>query len=184
MDRLSDVTPDDLAAVGRALYGQRWQTALAEDLHISDRTIRRWLSGESAIPPAIVTELRTALVERLKTIGGLLRFTVNPPDRTIFHSATNAAFSYDELGAVKLLNPGSASSEETPLIAEGAKEALRQELERHLMVKGMWIDPQTGRRSRPSLHGFMRGSVVIPPDVDLTAPVIDESFAVEKGKVI
>lgn len=182
--RMSDVTPDDLAAVGRALYGQRWQTPLSEDLHISDRTMRRWLAGESAIPPAIVTELRTALVERLKTIGGLVRFTVNPRDKTIFHSATNAAFKYDELGAVKVLHPGFASSEEVPLIAEGAKEALRQECERHPSVNGMWIDPTTGRPVGPRLHGFMRGSVVIPPDVDLTAPIIDQPFSVEKGEIV
>jgi prevent-host-death family protein len=32
-----------------------------------------------------------------------------------------------------------------------------------------------------SLHGFMRGSVVIPPGTDLTAPVLDEPFDAELG---
>jgi hypothetical protein len=26
----------------------------------------------------------------------------------------------------------------------------------------------------PSIYGFMKGSVIIPPDVDLTEPVCDE----------
>jgi prevent-host-death family protein len=33
------------------------------------------------------------------------------------------------------------------------------------------------------IHGFLRGSVVIPPDVDLTAPVIDEEFAADQGEL-
>jgi len=32
-----------------------------------------------------------------------------------------------------------------------------------------------------ALHGFMRGSVVIPPDFDLTSPVLDEPFGAEGG---
>lgn len=31
------------------------------------------------------------------------------------------------------------------------------------------------------LHGFMRGSVVIPEGVDLTAPVADEAFLAAEG---
>jgi prevent-host-death family protein len=33
------------------------------------------------------------------------------------------------------------------------------------------------------LHGFLRGSVVIPPGIDLTAPVASEAFAAGGGKV-
>jgi len=32
-----------------------------------------------------------------------------------------------------------------------------------------------------SLHGFMRGSVVAPPNFDLTAPVLDEPMTAEAG---
>ena len=32
------------------------------------------------------------------------------------------------------------------------------------------------------MHGFLRGSVAVPPGIDLTAPVTDELFAVEHGK--
>jgi hypothetical protein len=37
---------NDLAAIGNALYGPRWQTPLAEALGVSDRTVRRWVAGQ------------------------------------------------------------------------------------------------------------------------------------------
>lgn len=33
------------------------------------------------------------------------------------------------------------------------------------------------------IHGFLRGSVIIPPDVDLTEPVIDEEFAADNSEL-
>ena len=33
------------------------------------------------------------------------------------------------------------------------------------------------------LHGFLRGSVVVPPEVDLTAPIADEAFAADDGAI-
>jgi antitoxin (DNA-binding transcriptional repressor) of toxin-antitoxin stability system len=33
------------------------------------------------------------------------------------------------------------------------------------------------------LHGFMRGSVTIPPGVDLTEPVTDEAFRAADGEL-
>jgi prevent-host-death family protein len=32
-----------------------------------------------------------------------------------------------------------------------------------------------------NIHGFMRGSVIIADDVDLTEPVLDEPFTAERG---
>lgn len=31
------------------------------------------------------------------------------------------------------------------------------------------------------LHGFMRGSVIVPEGLDLTAPMADEAFSAEDG---
>ena len=32
------------------------------------------------------------------------------------------------------------------------------------------------------LHGFLRGSVVMPPGIDLTEPVLDEPFSAAEGE--
>jgi antitoxin (DNA-binding transcriptional repressor) of toxin-antitoxin stability system len=40
-------------------------------------------------------------------------------------------------------------------------------------------EPQAG--AVRDIHGFMRGSVTIADDVDLTAPVLDEPFTTETG---
>ena len=37
-----------------AIYGPRWQSALARDLVRDIRTIRRWKSGESPVPKVVV----------------------------------------------------------------------------------------------------------------------------------
>src|SRR6266851_1902193 len=132
------MTPDELVAAGCALYGERWQTSLARDLQVSDRTMRRWLAGEFPIPAGVVTELRSVLVERLKAIGGMVPYTVNPRDHTVFHSVAYSAFQYDDAGVVRLLHPGLATSEDLPLIEEGAKEAVRQERERDPRIKFTW----------------------------------------------
>ena len=46
--------PNHLAAAGRALYGQLWQSALARDLGVNDRTMRRWVAGHE--PPETICE--------------------------------------------------------------------------------------------------------------------------------
>lgn len=61
-----------LIAAGAALYGPRWQSALAADLGVTDRTMRRWLAGTTALPDAVPDELRALLRARGKTIADLL----------------------------------------------------------------------------------------------------------------
>lgn len=46
------IAPDLLSRLGEALYGPRWQGALARDLGVSDRTIRRWLDGSRRVGEA------------------------------------------------------------------------------------------------------------------------------------
>lgn len=41
--------------------------------------------------------------------------------------------------------------------------------------------PDEADTSDRLLHGFMKGSVVIPPGFDLTAPVLDEPFTADRG---
>ncbi len=55
--------PPLLRRVGEALYGPRWQSALAIDLDVSDRTMRRWVSGDP-IPHGVWGELRLLTYSR------------------------------------------------------------------------------------------------------------------------
>jgi prevent-host-death family protein len=48
-------------------------------------------------------------------------------------------------------------------------------------VVGVLLPPADTSDAVRQLHGFLRGSVVVPTDVDLTEPVINESFAAEDG---
>jgi hypothetical protein len=68
-----------LAEIGNVLYGPRWQTDLARDLGISDRTMRRWAANVADVPPGAWRdfhhrlESRNAELERMKhRISGLL----------------------------------------------------------------------------------------------------------------
>jgi len=70
------MTPDKrrvlLKRAGRTLYGDRWQTELARDLQCSDRTIRRWASGDKDVPEIVIAELRGLLMTRGAAIDGLI----------------------------------------------------------------------------------------------------------------
>ena len=51
-----NVSPDELRAIGERLaalnpekYDGRWQTALAEEIGVTPRALRLWLSGDRAI---------------------------------------------------------------------------------------------------------------------------------------
>jgi hypothetical protein len=46
-----------LAETGEALYGPRWQSDLARDLGVSDRTVRRWAAGTHDMPPGVSNDL-------------------------------------------------------------------------------------------------------------------------------
>jgi DNA-binding transcriptional regulator YdaS (Cro superfamily) len=68
-----------LVECGEALYGPQWQSALARDLGVADRTVRRWVAGTSEVPPGLYVDLLRltqeraaaldALAERLKAAG-------------------------------------------------------------------------------------------------------------------
>lgn len=46
-----------LKRCGEALYGPRWQSELARDLKVADRTVRRWVDGSSDVPDGVYLEL-------------------------------------------------------------------------------------------------------------------------------
>lgn len=63
-----------LAAVGATLYGEgeHWIGRLAEDLGVNERTMRRWLANESAIPERVWDELINIAIGRAREIADLI----------------------------------------------------------------------------------------------------------------
>jgi hypothetical protein len=61
---------DLLERIGKALYGDRWQTQLAKALGVSDRTVRRWFLWESDIPWSFLDQKLPALFKaRMKNLA-------------------------------------------------------------------------------------------------------------------
>lgn len=60
-----------LVETGETLYGQQWQSALARDLSVSDRTVRRWVAGTSEVPAGLYTDLLRLTQERAATLDML-----------------------------------------------------------------------------------------------------------------
>jgi prevent-host-death family protein len=63
-----------------------------------------------------------------------------------------------------------------------------KELERVVVTKrgvpvAVLVPPPADAGELARLHGFLRGSVVIPPEIDLTVPLADEAFAADEGVV-
>ncbi len=61
-----------LCAAGETLYGSRWQTDMAADLKVSDRTVRRWVSRTETPRPGVLDDLRKLLAARRERIDTLL----------------------------------------------------------------------------------------------------------------
>ncbi len=63
-----------LATIGEALYGARWQSPLADDLGVSRETIRRWMSGHTALAEdhGIFRELQEIIQARIAILSGTL----------------------------------------------------------------------------------------------------------------
>ena len=52
-----------LSRVGEVLYGDRWQTQLAQALGVSDRQLGRWVSVEADAPWSFLDEVLPPLFE-------------------------------------------------------------------------------------------------------------------------
>jgi len=60
-----------LAECGEALYGPQWQSALARDLGVSDRTMRRWAAGTTDVPAGLYLDLLRLTQERAAELEAL-----------------------------------------------------------------------------------------------------------------
>jgi hypothetical protein len=61
------VTIDTLRLCGETLYGARWRRDLASTLGVSERTVLRWIAGDSPIPD-IAGALDRALATRARKL--------------------------------------------------------------------------------------------------------------------
>ena len=61
-----------LVAVGEAMYGPRWQTDLARDLGVADRTMRRWDSGHTPIPGTLWADIAVAARRRRDALDAVI----------------------------------------------------------------------------------------------------------------
>lgn len=61
-----------LLKCGEALYGPQWQSALARDLGVADRTVRRWVAGTTDIPPGLYVDLLRLTQKRAKKLDALV----------------------------------------------------------------------------------------------------------------
>ena len=71
-----------LSASGRALFGPRWQSELSRKLGVSDRTVRRWVSGDSPVPAGALLSMSGMADEAASELTGLadvLRAAAEPP---------------------------------------------------------------------------------------------------------
>ena len=66
------MTPDLLTACGEALFGPRWQSEMSRALAVDDRTIRRWVAGDSPVPVGVAVDLLRLLSERAAEIDDLI----------------------------------------------------------------------------------------------------------------
>lgn len=60
-----------LVECGEALYGPRWQSELARDLDVSDRTVRRWAAGTHDVPAGLYLDLLRLTEERAAALDAL-----------------------------------------------------------------------------------------------------------------
>jgi transposase-like protein len=60
-----------LVECGEALYGPRWQSELARDLGVADRTVRRWVAGTSDVPAGLYVDLLRITQERAAALDAL-----------------------------------------------------------------------------------------------------------------
>ena len=58
--------------IGRILYGNSWRAPMERDFDISDRSLRRIVSGKIDAPSGLVRDLEMALRDRANRIDEML----------------------------------------------------------------------------------------------------------------
>lgn len=63
--------PHTLAAAGLALYGPGWRAALAAELDVDPRRVRRWANGTAPLPGWLWERLGEIAERRLQRVADL-----------------------------------------------------------------------------------------------------------------
>ena len=71
-DRPSLLTPETLAAVGEALFGDDWRALMADALGISARSLRYMLDGTRPVHEGFVSDLERIAEQRHADVRALL----------------------------------------------------------------------------------------------------------------
>jgi prevent-host-death family protein len=65
----------------------------------------------------------------------------------------------------------------------GRRELRRVTVTRRGEVVAVIMPPASDEDAVRATHGFMAGSVIVPPGIDLTRPVLQEAFDAAAGKL-
>ena len=57
-DQMTQMTQDELASIGRKLYGDEWKAKLAREIGWSRYTLYRWANGKAAVHPSAAKHIR------------------------------------------------------------------------------------------------------------------------------
>lgn len=69
------MTPDELRSAGEAIFGSRWQTALARMLGVDPSSVRKMLHGSRPITTAMSRHIRLLLyLHETKRLDAAMRF--------------------------------------------------------------------------------------------------------------
>jgi hypothetical protein len=59
--------------VGPLIWGNRWQTDMAQALGVTDRTVRRWVSGAAVPQPGVWMALAQLVQQRQRELAGVAK---------------------------------------------------------------------------------------------------------------
>ena len=62
---------DVLVKYGEALFGPRFQRELAEALRVNERTMRRWVAGDTSPPDSVLDDLKALVRARIALLRKL-----------------------------------------------------------------------------------------------------------------
>ena len=71
----AEMSPSDLIAAGERIYGPQWRSKLATALGVDVSTLRRWTTGQVAIPRTTALAVKRLEDEHRNAVKTRMRFT-------------------------------------------------------------------------------------------------------------